>query len=154
MPICSDRSSRGAVDASDGCEAAKVKSPQTSATRAARDEYFEHNFALDVQTPQGPQLDDALTYSGFDGLTNLALAPGEFGGTPFLGKAFSCSLQLPTCNTAPCTDDYAEDFYGFDWSDEPPDCFRILSDGEVSYWLQPDGQALRLSLRLSTSARI
>ena len=88
MSTSRHRSLKAVSDAADGCEAAKGKSPQTSVTRPARDDYFEHNFALDVQTPQGPQLDDALTYSGFDGLTNLALAPGKVGGTAFAMRAF------------------------------------------------------------------
>ena len=64
----------GALDCS---EAAKENPPQALATRVARDDCFEHNFALDVHTPQGPQLDDALTFSGFDGYSSIALTQGE-----------------------------------------------------------------------------
>ena len=79
-------------------EAAKQKSPPT---RLARDECFEHNFALDVQTPQGPQLDDALTFSGFDGYSSVAVTHGKVRVSLHCGIFCGCSVLRPSpcCTT-------------------------------------------------------
>jgi hypothetical protein len=123
----------GALDCS---EAVAEKPPHT---RSARDECFEHNFALDVQTPQGPQLDDALTFSGFDGYSSVAVTHGKirvslsFRGWTF-GTHHAARRELdPKDGIKMWTDDFSTALFGFDWSDEPPDCFRLPTDayGEV-----------------------